>query len=46
MAPFCVTREPAMTQKGGYRQFMLKEIREQTRAVLDSFRRRLAEEPA
>jgi glucosamine--fructose-6-phosphate aminotransferase (isomerizing) len=32
---------PVMAEKGGYRHFMLKEIHEQPRAVIDSFRGRI-----
>jgi glutamine---fructose-6-phosphate transaminase (isomerizing) len=33
-----VTWDPIMAEKGGYKHFMLKEIFEQPRAVLDTFR--------
>jgi glucosamine--fructose-6-phosphate aminotransferase (isomerizing) len=39
-----VTWDPIMAEKGGYKHFMLKEIYEQPRAVLDTFRGRLAPE--
>jgi glucosamine--fructose-6-phosphate aminotransferase (isomerizing) len=39
-----VTWDPIMAEKGGYKHFMLKEIFEQPRAVLDTFRGRLAPE--
>ena len=35
---------PVMAEKGGYRHFMLKEIFEQSRAVIDTFRGRISEE--
>jgi glucosamine--fructose-6-phosphate aminotransferase (isomerizing) len=35
---------PVMAEKGGYRHFMLKEIHEQPRAVIDTFRGNLMEE--
>lgn len=35
---------PVMAEKGGYRHFMLKEIFEQPRAVVDTFRTRVSEE--
>jgi len=37
----CVDWSPVMAEKGGYRHFMLKEIFEQPRAVVDSFRGRV-----
>jgi glucosamine--fructose-6-phosphate aminotransferase (isomerizing) len=39
-----VTWDPIMAEKGGYKHFMLKEIFEQPRAVLDTFRSRIAPE--
>jgi glucosamine--fructose-6-phosphate aminotransferase (isomerizing) len=39
-----VTWDPIMAEKGGYKHFMLKEIYEQPRAVLDTFRGRSAPE--
>jgi glucosamine--fructose-6-phosphate aminotransferase (isomerizing) len=39
-----VTWDPIMAEKGGYKHFMLKEIFEQPRAVLDTFRGRVAPE--
>ena len=39
-----VTWDPIMAEKGGYKHFMLKEIFEQPRAVLDTFRSRLLPE--
>jgi glutamine---fructose-6-phosphate transaminase (isomerizing) len=39
-----VTWDPIMAEKGGYKHFMLKEIFEQPRAVLDTFRGRLLPE--
>jgi len=39
-----VTWDAAMAEKGGYPHFMLKEIHEQPRAVVDTFRGRLDEE--
>ncbi|MGQ9776766.1 MAG: glutamine--fructose-6-phosphate transaminase (isomerizing) [Thermodesulfobacteriota bacterium] len=35
---------PVMAEKGGYKHFMLKEIFEQPRAVIDTFRGRISEE--
>jgi glucosamine--fructose-6-phosphate aminotransferase (isomerizing) len=37
---------PVMAEKGGYRHFMLKEIYEQPRAIIDSFRGRIFPERA
>ena len=37
-----VTWDPVMAQKGGYKHFMLKEIFEQPRAVIDTFRGRVS----
>lgn len=34
---------PVMAEKGGYRHFMLKEIFEQSRTVIDTFRGRISE---
>jgi glutamine---fructose-6-phosphate transaminase (isomerizing) len=39
-----VTWDPIMAEKGGYKHFMLKEIFEQPRAVLDTFRSRVLPE--
>jgi glutamine---fructose-6-phosphate transaminase (isomerizing) len=39
-----VTWDPIMAEKGGYKHFMLKEIFEQPRAVLDTFRGRVVPE--
>ena len=39
-----ITWDAAMAEKGGYPHFMLKEIYEQPRAVVDTFRGRLDEE--
>jgi glutamine---fructose-6-phosphate transaminase (isomerizing) len=39
-----VTWDPIMAEKGGYKHFMLKEIFEQPRAVLDTFRSRVVPE--
>jgi glucosamine--fructose-6-phosphate aminotransferase (isomerizing) len=39
-----VTWDPIMAEKGGYKHFMLKEIFEQPRAVLDTFRGRVIPE--
>ena len=35
---------PSMAEKGGYKHFMQKEIFEQPRAIIDTFRGRIAEE--
>jgi glutamine---fructose-6-phosphate transaminase (isomerizing) len=40
-APSRITWDAAMAEKGGYPHFMLKEIHEQPRAVVDTFRGRL-----
>ncbi len=48
-APFETTRvnwTPAMAEKGGYKHFMLKEIHEQPRAVVDTIRGRVSTEQA
>jgi glucosamine--fructose-6-phosphate aminotransferase (isomerizing) len=39
-----ITWDPIMAEKGGYRHFMLKEIYEQPRAVIDTFRGRISPE--
>jgi glucosamine--fructose-6-phosphate aminotransferase (isomerizing) len=39
-----ITWDPMMAEKGGYKHFMLKEIFEQPRAVLDTFRSRILPE--
>ena len=43
-APTRITWDAAMAEKGGYPHFMLKEIHEQPRAVVDTFRGRLDDE--
>src|SRR5215510_6742447 len=40
-APFVVTWDAAMAEKGGYAHFMLKEIHEQPQAVADTMRGRV-----
>ena len=45
-APQTIQWSPALAEKGGYRHFMLKEIFEQPRAVIDSFRGRIVPEKA
>jgi glucosamine--fructose-6-phosphate aminotransferase (isomerizing) len=42
--PKRVNWNPLMAEKGGYKHFMLKEIFEQPRAVIDTIRGRLSEE--
>jgi glucosamine--fructose-6-phosphate aminotransferase (isomerizing) len=42
--PKRVNWSPLMAEKGGYKHFMLKEIFEQPRAVIDTIRGRLSEE--
>lgn len=42
--PKRVDWNPLMAEKGGYKHFMLKEIFEQPRAVIDTIRSRLSEE--
>ena len=42
--PKYVDWNPLMAEKGGYKHFMLKEIFEQPRAVIDTIRGRLSEE--
>jgi len=42
--PRYVDWNPLMAEKGGYKHFMLKEIFEQPRAVMDTIRGRLSEE--
>jgi len=42
--PKQVTWNPLMAEKGGYKHFMLKEIFEQPRAVIDTIRGRISEE--
>ncbi|HIA02886.1 MAG TPA: glutamine--fructose-6-phosphate transaminase (isomerizing) [Myxococcales bacterium] len=39
--PETITWSPTMAEKGGYRHFMLKEIHEQPRAVVDTMRGRI-----
>jgi glucosamine--fructose-6-phosphate aminotransferase (isomerizing) len=39
-----VAWDPVMAQKAGYKHFMLKEIHEQPRAVIDTFRGRISQE--
>ena len=41
-APQTITWTPAMAEKGGYKHFMLKEIHEQPRAIVDTLRGRAA----
>ena len=41
-----ITWSPAMAEKGGYRHFMLKEIHEQPRAIMDTIRGRFLLENA
>jgi glucosamine--fructose-6-phosphate aminotransferase (isomerizing) len=43
--PKRVNWTPLMAEKGGYKHFMLKEIFEQPRAVIDTIRGRLSEDP-
>ena len=40
--PFHVNLTPAMAEKGGYRHFMLKEIHEQPRGIIDTMRGRVS----
>jgi glucosamine--fructose-6-phosphate aminotransferase (isomerizing) len=42
--PFTVNLTPAMAEKGGYKHFMLKEIHEQPRAIIDTMRGRVSVE--
>ena len=42
--PFRVDLTPAMAEKGGFKHFMLKEIHEQPRAVIDTMRGRVSVE--
>ncbi|MBM4348238.1 MAG: isomerizing glutamine--fructose-6-phosphate transaminase, partial [Deltaproteobacteria bacterium] len=42
--PRCIDWNPLMAEKGGFKHFMLKEIFEQPRAVIDTIRGRLSEE--
>ncbi len=42
--PQHVTWDPVMAEKGGYRHFMLKEIHEQPRAIVDTIRGRVGQE--
>jgi len=42
--PQQITWSPAMAEKGGYRHFMLKEIHEQPRAILDTMAGRMLPE--
>jgi glucosamine--fructose-6-phosphate aminotransferase (isomerizing) len=42
--PFHVDMTPAMAEKGGFKHFMLKEIHEQPRAVIDTMRGRVSME--
>ena len=39
-----INMTPAMAEKGGYRHFMLKEINEQPRAIIDTMRGRISME--
>lgn len=45
-SPRRITWDPVMAEKGGYKHFMLKEIFEQPRAIIDTLRGRLIEESA
>jgi len=42
--PRQITWDPIMAEKGGYKHFMLKEIFEQPRAIIDTLRGRLIED--
>lgn len=42
--PVRILWDPIMAEKGGYRHFMLKEIYEQPRAIMDTFRGRISPE--
>lgn len=42
--PITINMTPAMAEKGGYKHFMLKEIFEQPRAIIDTLRGRIAPE--
>jgi len=44
--PITVNWDPVATAKGGYKHFMLKEIYEQPRAVADTIRGRVRQDPA
>ncbi|MCX8044710.1 MAG: glutamine--fructose-6-phosphate transaminase (isomerizing) [Desulfobacterota bacterium] len=44
--PRTITWDPVMAEKGGYKHFMLKEIFEQPRAIIDTLRGRLIEDTA
>jgi glutamine---fructose-6-phosphate transaminase (isomerizing) len=43
-SPRHITWDPIMAEKGGYKHFMLKEIFEQPRAIIDTLRGRLSED--
>lgn len=43
-SPKHITWDPIMAEKGGYKHFMLKEIFEQPRAIIDTFRGRISED--
>jgi glucosamine--fructose-6-phosphate aminotransferase (isomerizing) len=43
-APSYITWDPLMAEKDGYRHFMLKEIFEQPRAIIDTLRGRILED--
>ncbi len=42
--PIHITWDPIMAEKSGYKHFMLKEIFEQPRAIIDTLRGRISEE--
>ncbi len=42
--PVHITWDPIMAEKGGYKHFMLKEIFEQPRAIIDTLRGRISED--
>lgn len=44
--PMVVNLTPAMAEKGGFKHFMLKEIHEQPRAIIDTMRGRISVEAA
>ncbi|MEI6126275.1 MAG: glutamine--fructose-6-phosphate transaminase (isomerizing) [Pseudomonadota bacterium] len=43
-APLHITWDPILAEKGGYKHFMLKEIFEQPRSIIDTFRGRISED--
>ena len=43
-SPRHITWDPIMAEKGGYKHFMLKEIFEQPRSIIDTFRGRISED--